>query len=32
LYADTAMNQRIVPGNIFFFKQLLKQIWTPYYI
>ncbi len=26
LYADTAMNQKIVPGNVFFFKQLLKQI------
>lgn len=26
MYADTAMNQRIVPGNIFFFKQVLKQL------
>ena len=26
MYADTAMNKRIVPGNIYFFKQLLKQI------
>jgi hypothetical protein len=26
LYSDTAMNQKIVPGNIFFFKQLLKSL------
>jgi len=26
MYADTAMNKRIVPGNIFFYKQILKQI------
>jgi len=26
MYSDTAMNQKIVPGNIFFFKQLLKQM------
>jgi hypothetical protein len=26
LYADTAMNGRIVPGNVWFFKQLLKQL------
>ena len=26
LYADTAMKGKIVPGNIFFFKQLLKQL------
>jgi hypothetical protein len=26
LYADTAMNAKIQPGNIFMFKQLLKQL------
>ena len=26
LYADTAMKGKIVPGNIFFFKQLLKSL------
>jgi len=26
MYSDTAMNKKIVPGNIWFFKQLLKQI------
>jgi hypothetical protein len=26
LFSDTAMGERIVPGNIFFFKQLLKQL------
>ncbi len=26
LYSDNAMNEKIQPGNIFFFKQLLKQL------
>jgi hypothetical protein len=26
MFADTAMNRKIVPGNVFFYKQLLKQM------
>jgi len=26
MFSDTAMGERIVPGNIFFFKQILKQL------